>query len=101
MTITKSFPASVRFLGKPTIAHRGPMAAIISSAVAQDVLRAVYKQIPPGSRQNMLLAKRWNVWAVLATEEWARVHARLTKPPGANGGRGKVAGSKLEKGGAR
>lgn len=75
---------NVVFLGAPTPAHHGPQAALIQSALAQDALRAVYKKLPPGARQNMLLAKRWSLWAVLATEDWALIHGRRTKAPRAD-----------------
>ena len=81
---------NVVYLGAPTYAHHGPQAAIIQCALAQDALRKVYKKLPPGARQNMLLAKRWGLWAVLATEEWAYENGRRTKAPQPEGGSGEV-----------
>ncbi len=80
------------YLGSPTYAHHGPQAALIQCALAQDALRKVYEKLPPGARQNMLLAKRWGLWAVLATEEWAYENGRRTKAPAADaeGGSGEV-----------
>ena len=71
----------VRFLGVQTLAHHGPQAALLLRPLARDVIDAVYKQLPRGARQNLLLAKRWNLYGVLATEEWAHEHARLDRPP--------------------
>lgn len=79
----KNRPAlpGVRWIGNNTLAHHGPQAAIITHAVARDVLDAAYKKLPPGARQNLLVAKRWNVWGVLATEDWITVNGRGNKPP--------------------
>lgn len=73
----------VRWIGTSTLSHVGPQAAIVQHAVTRDVLDAIYKRLPPGARQNLLLAKRWRLWGVLATEDWAITHARLAKPPAA------------------
>ncbi len=71
----------VRFLGAPTAKHHGPQAALIKEQVASDVLKAAYKRLPHEARQNMALARRWGLFAVLATESWAHACARLSKPP--------------------
>lgn len=71
----------VRWIGTSTLSHTGPQAAILQHAVARDVLDAVYKKLPPGARQNLLVAKRWKVWGVLATADWLVVNARGNKPP--------------------
>lgn len=71
----------VRFLGVQTLAHYAPQAALLLRPLARDVIDAVYKYLPRGARQNMLLSRRWNLYGVLATEEWAQEHARLNRPP--------------------
>lgn len=71
----------VRWIGTSTLSHTGPQAAILQHAVARDVLEAVYKKLPPGARQNLLVAKKWRVWGVLATPDWITIHGRGNKPP--------------------
>lgn len=71
----------VRWIGTSTLSHTGPQAAILTNPVTRDVLDATYKKLPPGARQNLLVAKRWRVWGVLATEDWVTVHGRGNQPP--------------------
>jgi hypothetical protein len=71
----------VKFLGKPTFAHPGPQAALVKVPLARDALDLIYKKLPSDARQNMALAKRWGLFAVLATERWAYACARMAKPP--------------------
>lgn len=82
--ITPPALPGVRWLGTATLAHHGPQAAIIAHPVARDVLDAAYKKLPPGARQNLLVAKRWGVWGVLATEDWITANGRGPKPPTAS-----------------
>lgn len=43
--------------------------------------RDIYPRLPHDARQQMLLSRRWGVWAVLATDAWARAHANQTEAP--------------------
>lgn len=79
----KNIPSipGVKFLGRPTVQHPGPQAALVKAPLARDALDLIYKQLPSDARQNMALAKRWGFFAVLATERWAYACARMARPP--------------------
>lgn len=70
-----------RFVGLATPNNRGGQAAILQNPVARDVIEAAYALLPSGARMNIMLAKRWKVWGVLATEDWCLLHARRLNAP--------------------
>lgn len=74
-------PPGIQWCGKSVHANCLARAAIIRRPLASDALAAVYKQLPPEARQQMLLSKRWNVWAVLADDDWSKDHGRADKAP--------------------
>lgn len=76
---------NVRLLGysKPHLDDRaGAEAAIITRPIPGSELEALYrKRLAPQARLQIALTKRWKVFAVCATDEWARQHAARREAP--------------------
>lgn len=71
-----------------TIAYHGydprsqqPAAAVIPTMLPPEERDRVYSRLAPGARHHPILARRWKVWAVLCTEDWAITHANHSAPP--------------------
>lgn len=71
----------IDYLGKPNYAHHGPQAAIVHKPLAPDARDAVIKKLPPAAKNHILVAKRWKVWGVYATEDWIAIYGRRNTPP--------------------
>jgi hypothetical protein len=56
--------------------YRRPAAAIIPSQISPDQRDTIYALLPSAAAMDIELARRWNVWAVLCTREWASEQKR-------------------------
>lgn len=81
---TKPEIPGVKFFGYSKIAHderAGAEAAVIERPLDRKVMAEVYKRCAPQARMQMSLTKRWKVFAVAATDEWAAQHQKRTVAP--------------------
>jgi hypothetical protein len=56
-------------------------AAILPAPLPPAGRDAVFKKLAPQARHHPLLAKRWKLWGVLCTDDWAMRHAASARPP--------------------
>lgn len=71
-----ALPNGVRLIGTDKQTGKA-LAAIVSGPLAPQARAAVYRRLVSDARQQMALAKRWDVWGVFASDSWAfqnRVH---------------------------
>lgn len=74
----------VLFFGysKPHLDDRaGAEAAIIYQPIDKKVMAEVYKRLAPHARLQTSLTRKWKVYAVAATDDWAAQHAKLKEAP--------------------
>lgn len=62
-----------------------PTAAIVANPISPAQRDAIYRLLPHEAVMNLQLAKRWGVWAVLCTPDWAQTQLHripMTRPKG-------------------
>ncbi len=70
----------IRYLGRCPVTGKA-LCALVPSPLGAAARDAIYRAVAPDARQQMLLAKRWGLWAVIAGEEWAKAHMGLEVAP--------------------
>jgi hypothetical protein len=64
-------------------ADTAPLAFLVRAAITGDEVQGLHREIGEDSRADILLAKRWKLWAVFTTPHWAKsMVARDTAPRG-------------------
>ena len=74
-------PNAITYYGSPA----APVAAILHSALRLPIgWRAeLARRLPSEARQQMVLSRKWGVYAVWASDAWAALHGRSATPPDA------------------
>jgi hypothetical protein len=75
-----AIPRGVKLLGWDSI-HQKHVAALVGEVLIPKHLSTVYKLLVPDARQQIRLARKWDLWGVLATDAWASAFGAQATPP--------------------
>lgn len=82
MSSATAEPARARVTFHGYDSHSGkPEAALVPAPLLPADRDTVFKKLAPLARHHPLLAKRWKLWGVLCTDDWAMRHAAASRPP--------------------
>lgn len=70
LTVPEAKPELVQFKGWDSALQKFA-AAYVREAMSRDDLDAVYRKLVPAARQQIRLARKWKLWGVLASDDWA------------------------------